>query len=298
MLAIIILLAAMCLLLGGYIAALFRELDRMADTLDALSDSDTNGEVYTLTGNRQMKVLANKINRLLRAQRVWAQKIMKADTAFKESVTGISHDLRTPLTSVSGYLQMVKSEKTPPEKKAEYFAIIERRLAALLVLLDELFEYTRLETGQSVFQPEKLNLGAVLAEQLALYYEEFADQGIIPDIAVIEEAVTVFCDRKSLERIFQNLIKNALLHGDGGFQVRMEREENGVLVWFANAAPEGGVDPDRIFDRFYTGDKSRSGKSTGLGLAIVRQLANQAGAGVSAAHHQGMLRITVHFPGV
>jgi len=298
MLAIIILLAIACLLLGGYIAALFRELSRMADTLDALSEGDTNGEVYTLTGNRRMKALANKINRLLRAQRVRERKIMKADTAFKESVTGISHDLRTPLTSVSGYLQMIKSEKTPPEKKAEYLAIIERRLAALLVLLDELFEYTRLETGQSVLQPEKLNLGAVLAEQLALYYEEFAGRGVTPDIAVIEEAVTVFCDRKSLERIFQNLIKNALLHGDGGFQVKMEREENGVLVQFVNAATEGGVDPDRLFDRFYTGDKSRSGKSTGLGLAIVKQLAKQAGAGVSAAYSQGMLCITVHFPGI
>jgi len=298
MLAIIILLAIACLLLGGYIAALFRELSRMADTLDALSEGDTNGEVYTLTGNRRMKALANKINRLLRAQRVRERKIMKADTAFKESVTGISHDLRTPLTSVSGYLQMIKSEKTPPEKKAEYLAIIERRLAALLVLLDELFEYTRLETGQSVLQPEKLNLGAVLAEQLALYYEEFAGRGVTPDIAVIEEAVTVFCDRKSLERIFQNLIKNALLHGDGGFQVKMEREENGVLVQFVNAATEGGVDPDRLFDRFYTGDKSRSGKSTGLGLAIVKQLAKQAGAGVNAAYSQGMLCITVHFPGI
>jgi len=179
-----------------------------------------------------------------------------------------------------------------------YLAIIERRLAALLVLLDELFEYTRLETGQSMLQPEKLNLGAALLEQLALYYEEFAGRGITPDIAVIEEPVTVFCDRKSLERIFQNLIKNALLHGDGGFQVKMEREENGVLVHFSNAANEGGADPDRLFDRFYTGDKSRSGKSTGLGLAIVKQLAIQAGAGVSATYSQGMLRITVHFPGV
>lgn len=295
MLAIIILLAVVCLLLGGYLLALLQELGRMTRTLATLADTETNGEVYTLTGNRRMKSLAAGINGILSAQRVRERRILGADTAFKESVIGISHDLRTPLTSVSGYLQMVKSEKTPPPKKAEYLEIIEGRLAALLVLLDELFEYTRLETGQSVLQPQRLNLSAVLLEQLALYYEEFAGRGVTPEISLADESVTVFSDRKSLERIFQNLIKNALLHGDGGLSVRLFGEGGAVQVEFANRTA-GEVDPGRLFDRFYTGDKSRSGKSTGLGLAIVKGLAEGAGATVGAAWDNSMLRITVRFP--
>ncbi len=296
MLFLVIILVVLCLLLAGYIGALNLEVKRMSEILKTISTSQTNGEVYTLTSNRQFQQLARRINIMLMNQRRRERRLKKADEAFKESVTGISHDLRTPLTSVSGYLQMIRSDKTPVEKKIEYFHIIEGRLAALLSLLDELFEYTRLELEQPVLQQEKLNLGAVLAEQLALYYQEFTDKGITPQIEIPEKPVTVFCDKASLERILQNLIKNALVHGEGGLWVTLECREGFAAVGFANNAGQSTADPERLFDRFYTADKSRSGKSTGLGLSIVRQLTERMGGLVEAQKQADMLTITVSFP--
>ena len=295
MLPVIIMLAVACLLLAAYLLALFAEVRRMSDKLEELAREGAGGELYTLTCNRHFKRLAACINTLLEVQRRKERQLRRADEAFKESVTGISHDLRTPLTSVSGYLQMVKSERTAPVKKTEYIRIIEGRLATLLALLDELFEYTRVETGAVVLDEEKLNLSAVLMDQLALYYEEFAGAGIEPAVSVGEGMATVFCDRGSLERIFQNLIKNALVHGEGGFAVAVDMAVHTVRVTFYNTAVEE-VDTESLFDRFYTADKSRSRKSTGLGLAIVRNLAAAMGGDAGAVWEAGRLHIFVELP--
>lgn len=294
MLLAVILLTIFCLLLTGYLAALMAELRRISVGIDAAMDGDSNQEVYTLTRNRRFRELAERINRLITAQKHREEKLRKADEAFKESVTGISHDLRTPLTSVSGYLQMLKSNKTPPEKKAEYLSIIERRLTSLLTLLDELFEYTRLELDPPV-KAERLNPASILLEQLAMFYADFQRRGMTPQIDVPDSLPAVFCDKGNLERIFQNLIKNTMAHAKGEFAVSADLQGKHFCITFCNRV-EFPVDPARIFDRFYTADKSRAQGSTGLGLAIVKSLCESMGGRVGADLEADLLRIYVQLP--
>lgn len=291
---LVVVLGIGCLLLAGYLAALLVELRRIREGIDAAMSGGSDREVYTLTRNTRMRELAMSVNRLMAAQKQREQKLRRADEAFKVSVTGISHDLRTPLTSVSGYLQLLGSERTAPEKKAEYLSIIERRLASLLTLLDELFEYTRLELDPPA-RAEKLNPASVLLEQLAMYYEDFVQRGLTPQIDVPESLPAVFCDRGNLERVFQNLIKNTLVHSTSGLGVEARAEKGLVRVVFHNPVT-GAVDADRLFDRFYTADKSRAGGSTGLGLAIVKSLCENMGGRVGAEVTGGSLRIAVTIP--
>lgn len=293
MLVLVVALCILSLLLAGYLIALMAELRRMDEGIAAAMNGGGR-EVYTLTRNPRLRQLAVRINGLMRAQKQRENRLRRADEAFKESVTGISHDLRTPLTSVSGYLQMLGSERTPPEKKAEYLSIIERRLAALLTLLDELFAYTKLELDTPA-KAERLNPAAVLLEQMAMYYEDFERRGMTPAIEVPEALPAVFCDRGNLERIFQNLIKNTMAHAKGAFAVSAGEADGVVRVVFQNQV-EGTVDPARLFDRFYTGDKSRAGKSTGLGLAIVKGLCEGMNGQVGAELVGDALRITVQLP--
>jgi len=289
-----IVLAIACAALLLYILLLLREVRRIADTVESVVKGETNAEVYALTGNRQIRRLAVQINRLLSRHRREERQSRAANEAFKESIAGISHDLRTPLTSVSGYLQLLENEKTPPEKKAGYLAVIEKRLAALLALLDELFEYTRLEM-EAPTEPQRVDVCGELREQLAMYYGEFARVGAEPRIEIPESGVYVWGDRQHIQRILQNLIKNMLTHGTGDYAVELVVGE-AVELRFSNGILQELDNPARIFQRFYTGDKSRSGKTTGLGLSIVRQMAQGMGGDATAWQAKGVLTIQVTLP--
>ena len=212
---------------------------------------------------------------------------------LKQAITNVSHDLKTPLTSAVGYLQLIRSDKLPEEEKREYLNIIEKRLEALTLLLDELFEFTKIYEGKIEAQTERTNVSNALCDVLSLHYEDFTAKGITPLVSLPESPVYISADSAMLKRIFQNLVQNALIHGTGNISVIVNPD---ARIIFKNSIenPEK-IDAGRLFERFYTADISRSSKTTGLGLAICKELVERQSGKIDAFVEGGNLIISAEF---
>jgi hypothetical protein len=206
-------------------------------------------------------------------------------------VASISHDLRTPLTAIWGYTDLLEREELPENAK-RYLGQIRNRMEAMTKLTEELFCYS-LAAGQKELNPEPVDLRRILEESLMSFYAAMTQRGIRPDISLPEGAVVRMLDPSALGRIFGNIISNALKYSSGDFTAVLE--ENGAAV-FSNSVQ--GLDPvsaARLFDRFYTVETGRG--ATGLGLSIAKALTERQGGRIQADVREGRLFITVCFPG-
>jgi len=213
---------------------------------------------------------------------------VRTETDLKRAITNISHDLRTPLTSARGYLQMLESLELDAETKARYLAIIQERLDALQTLMNSLFEFARVMEGDSILNIQAVNICNVLRDVLSANFAELDSKGFTVNANIPDTPVLCLCDADALQRVLQNLVKNAYTHGREYLHVRL----NGSTIEIANKL-NGPIDTSQIFDRFYTADASRSNKSTGLGLAIVKELMMHMGGQVSASMEGDMLVMSV-----
>lgn len=259
------------------IEAAFR--DRLAD--------DTNTLIDISGHDRQMRKLADSINVQLRELRRQRHRFLQGDQELKEAVTNISHDLRTPLTAVWGYLDLLEREENSPAAD-RYIGIIRNRTEIMKSLTDELFSYSVLLAGESGGKKEVI-VNHVLEESIAAYYAAFKERGIEPDVELSEKKVIRIVDRSALSRVFANLINNALKYSDGDFYIRLS--ESGEIVFSNTASGLDEVSVGKLFDRFYTVSSARN--STGLGLAIARMLVRQMDGEISAYYSEKKLFVKV-----
>lgn len=249
--------------------------------------TDTNTLIDISCKDRQMRRLANSINIQLRKLRAQRHRFLQGDLELKEAVTNISHDLRTPLTAIYGYLDLLEQEETSLAV-SRYIGIIRNRTEIMKSLTDELFSYSVLLSSENG-EKEDVAINSVLEESVAAYYAAFMERGIEPDICLPEKKVIRYLDASALSRVFANLISNALKYSDGDFHITLS--ENGEMV-FSNMAPElDEVSVGKLFDRFYTVDNAH--KSTGLGLAIARVLVEQMGGKISACYSDNRLFVKI-----
>jgi len=196
---------------------------------------------------------------------------IKSNREFQQVITNISHDLRTPLTSAIGYTQMIQSDKTDEQKKREYIRIIEYRLKVLSNLTNNLLEYARLIEEATPLKNEKINLNNLLLDTVSTFYDQFREKDYKVNLNISNEVLYFIGDVSLFERIFMNLIQNALLYGTEVFEVFLDAD-SGILEFRNKITDPEEVEVENILERFYTADKSRSNKSVGLGLAIVKEL--------------------------
>lgn len=261
---------------------------------DAFADrlvTDTNTRIDISSGDRSMRRLADAVNRelgILRAERL---RFQQGDTELKQAVTNISHDLRTPLTAICGYLDLLEEEEKP-ENVERYVAIIRNRSDMLIRLTEELFRYTVIHSREKELAREPVVINHVLEQSVAMFYMALREHNIIPRIQMPEEKVIRMLDGAALSRVCSNLIHNAIKYSDGDLDVTLE--PTGEII-FANTA-EGldEVRAGRLFDRFYTVETAR--RSTGLGLAIARNLVEQMGGTITSEYEDGRLSIRLFFP--
>ena len=258
-------LALAALVLLARLLLLRRSLDEMVRQLEERLSQDTNSPIFLPTRDAHARKLASELNLHLKDLRRQQQKFQQGDAELKAAVTNISHDLRTPLTAMQGYLDLLERE--------------------------ELFRYS-LAAGRQELLPEEVDLRRCLEESLVSFYAAMGRRGIAPDISLPQGPVVRTLDPSAVGRIFGNIISNALKYSDGDFSASLD--ESGTAV-FSNAAR--ALDPvsaARLFDRFYTVETGRG--STGLGLSIARQLTERMGGTIRADYEQARLYITVHFP--
>lgn len=236
------------------------------------------------------------VNKLLELRAADETEFTRREAALRRQISNVSHDLRTPLTSILGYLQLLEGDALPPEERREYLAIIEGRAKSLQSLIASFYDLSRLDGGEYPLVRERIDLYVTLSELIAGFYHDLTDSGLSVEVALEEGLPPVWGDPAAALRIFANLLRNALDHGSGQLSVVLCREGSEVVTTFRNGA--GGLtqaDVAHVFDRSFTSDKNRTGRNTGLGLAIVRALARQMGCTVTAALERENFVITIRW---
>ncbi len=251
--------------------------------------TDTNTLIDISCGDRYMRDLADSVNQQLRRLYRERHRFQQGDLELKHAITNISHDLRTPLTAICAYLDLLGREKTD-ERVRRYLVRIQDRTEALKNLTEELFRYSVAASAPRL-KPEQLNVVSVLEESLLSFYGLMQEKGIRPRIDLPETPVCRELDRNALSRIFSNIIGNALKYTDGDFAAVMG--DDGGIVFSNTARSLNSLDVGKLFDRFYTVEAN--GNSTGLGLSIAKLLTERMGGLIRADYIGGKLRITVQF---
>jgi signal transduction histidine kinase len=269
------------------------ELRQLNLRLGKIINTDTNALLKVKSLDKDIAVFAETINATLeRNRRDYFEKVC-TEADLKRAITNISHDLRTPLTSALGYIQMLKSARGDEETRNQYLEIIQERLETLTMLLNGLFEFACVIEGDSILNLQKVNAYNAVCEVLSASYTELEDKGFKVDVDIPDRPVMYICDASTFGRILQNLIENAYVHGREYLGVRFE----GDAMEITNKVDRPcEIDTARLFERFYTLDASRSNKRTGLGLAIVKELVQQMDGTISARIEGNMLVIQVTFP--
>lgn len=261
---------------------------------EALADrlmTDTNTLIDISSRDRYLRSLAAGINVQLRKLRAQRLRYVQGDTELKNAVTNISHDLRTPLTAILGYLDLLEKEEKS-ETMERYLGIIRNRAEILAQLTEELFRYSVILSAESDTTVETVLLGSVLEESAAAFYTVFKERGIVPKIQIPEKKVARNLNRSSLARVLSNLLNNAVKYSDGDLEIRLT--ETGE-IFFSNRAPGlNEVQVGKLFDRFYTVEAARN--STGLGLAIARTLVERMNGTIDAGYENERLTIRIVFP--
>lgn len=253
--------------------------------------TETNTLIDISHRDKTMLKLANGLNTELRKLRSERHRFQQGDLELKSAVTNISHDLRTPLTAICGYLELLdREEKT--ETVNRYIRIIKDRVDILTQLSEKLFRYSVIISTKDNIIKEHVVLNTVLEESIAAFYTVLTERNIVPEIEISETKVMRMLDRSALSRVFSNLISNAIKYSDGDLKIVLS--ERGEVTFSNMASGLDEIQVGRLFDRFYTVEAAR--KSTGLGLAISKTLVEEMNGTISAKYENGRLSIHILFP--
>lgn len=287
-----VILAALCAVLGLRLYALEKDIRSCARQLR----KDEGARVRMAAPNRAAEDLLSAVNRLLELREADEAEHRRQEHAIRQQISNISHDLRTPLTSILGYLQLLEGDSLTVEERREYLGIVRGRAKALQSLITSFYDLSRLEGGEYPLSREKVDLYHVLSELVAEFYNDFEQSGFDMTVELAPGLPAVTADPAGVLRVFTNLIRNALEHGQKRMSILLYRQEETVVSAFSNdAAGLTREDVEHVFDRFFTADKMRTGQSTGLGLAIVKALVGQMGHRVTAALDGEMFTVQVRW---
>ena len=226
--------------------------------------------------------LADILNEMLELRKREKKKYMEKEQMISDIYTNLSHDIRTPLTSLDGYFQMLETAKEEKEQK-RYIRIIQERIESLNDMLEELFTYTKLKNETYHLKMERCLLSRILKDTVFSYYDEWTKRGIEPLFDITEKPEAVMGNPEALRRMIQNIIKNGLDHGEGQMKIALKTEGMNCILRFENQVehPEE-IETERIFERFYKADEARSKNSAGLGLSIAKEFAERMGGKIRA----------------
>ena len=289
LLIIIGILLLIIFVLAAKVYFLRKSAQEIADEFRDRLTVDTNTLIDISTRDPYMRKLAADINEQLRLLRKEHHRYQQGDMELKEAVTNISHDLRTPLTAINGYLDLLEREEKS-ENVQRYLSQIKNRTEVLKNLTEELFRYSVVTSSQDL-KLEYMDVVQALEESLLSFYAVMQEKGIKPEIELPEEPVLRELDAGAVNRIFSNIISNALKYSDGDLSVVMDK--NGLIIFSNTAHNLNAVAVGRLFDRFYTVEDRRN--STGLGLSIAKLLTERMGGTISAKYQEKRLHITVQF---
>lgn len=282
-------------LLLVYLILLHLQLRNINRQLENRLKGNTRQPVSHELINPELNKLTENINKCLKAEETLRLEVVREEKRFKELIANISHDLRTPLTAIKGYQQLLENSSLTPDQKKK-LQIAQKYAGELGGLIESFFEYSYLVNADLTLNLERTNLTNLVTECLAASVASFEERGLMVQL---DEAPSLFimADQEMAVRIVQNLIRNCEAHSAGNIKVKLKPSNGKAVLSFQNPVNNAAeVDVSRIFDRFYTGDRARSKVTTGLGLSIVKLLAEQMEGAVSASMDGTELTVMVELP--
>lgn len=250
-----------------------KEINRLTLELKKLNREGKIEKLRLSLPNKNIENLVVEINTLIDDKRKIENIYKEKDMELREAIANMSHDLRTPLTSIMGYVYLLNDDKLDKEERKEYLKIIEKRSLVLNDLITNFYGLSRIQADQYEIKFEPVNLELVLGEIIAAFYETLDYKFGEPEINIEEGLGPVLGDKQALNRIFTNLIENIIKHGEGEVKISLKKKNKYIVMEFSNKAEElESKDVNRIFEKFFTKDRMRTGQNTGLGLAIVKLL--------------------------
>ncbi len=292
--AIIVLSIALLIITIKYILYR-RQVKNICRQLELLEKEVTNYRVRTDISEKEIKELAEHINYICDSHNKKEIQFINKDKNLKETLTNVSHDIRTPLTSLKGYFELLMSEEDA-EQKLKYASVISERMGNLSDLLDELFTYTKLQNEDYKLELNNQDFTKLVLDTIFSFYDMFKSKGYEPELDIDDKSYKVVCNDIAVKRVISNIIKNAIVHGNGRVKLTYGLIEEYLVFSCENTVehPED-IEVNQIFNRFYKADKARSEKSTGLGLAIAKEMIDKMGGTISAGLQGDMFGIEVKF---
>lgn len=246
--------------------------------------------------DRPVEELLAQINGLLEDRETETRQLREREESLRRQIANVSHDLRTPLTSILGYLQLLQGDTLDQEQRERYLQVVEGRARVLQELITAFYDLSRIEGGEYPLEIQPVDLRRRLEPLLASFYDDFQQAGFQVEVSLEDNLPPVLADPGAVTRVLTNLLSNALKHGSQSLSIRLEREGDCLVTAFSNDAPHlTQEDLPRVFERFYTGDQMRTGQNTGLGLAIVKALAQRMGHTAFAQLENGVFTVGVRW---
>ena len=287
---IIVLLICIILTLLIYIFLFKREILRISNQLSKINNLEKGKKVNVVFINKEVEILGESINDSIDTLNKLREEEKIRNEELKEMIENISHDLRTPLTSILGYVQIIKKNQV---MDLEYLNKVEEKAKELKEMLSQFFMLSIINNVNYKMDLKEVYIKEILFNEVISYYDQFKSIGIEPKINLKLKNKTILGDENSLKRVISNLINNSIKHGKKELEINLYEEDNYIILNVINDLKED-VEVDKIFDRFYKGkDKSRSGKNTGLGLPIAKGLIKKMNGDINAYKEENRLRIEI-----
>lgn len=253
------------------------------DLKEVCKDIERNRRLTLASPNKDLEDLLKEMNNYLEKTQMEKIKSTRREKEIRKEIENISHDLRTPLTSILGYLELIKDEDITKEEKYEYISIVERKSRDLKDLIQSFYDLSRLEANEYKVDIKTIDIHKELMDQLLIYYNDFDKKGIDVEIDIGEEEINIQGDLNIIGRILDNLIQNAIKYAKDTFKVCMKQSNDNIDIIFSNNAENlEEADGEKLFKRFYIKDKSRNNQSSGLGLTITKLLVETMNGNIRA----------------
>lgn len=292
MIFVLIIVCMIAIFLAARLFMLKKEVKKTHKQLQSYNNQQTGKKINIALIDKNMEELGFEINKLIDLYVSENRKRVIFEKEQSDAIANISHDLRTPLTSVLGYIQMAQEEEVTPEEKDELLRIAKERAKRLEGLLKDFFELSIIESSEYPLKVERINLKQVTIDILMSFYDQFQENKLEPTIHMPDMEVFIISDISAVTRVVENLISNAIRYTEDNVVVSLEEDElHAKLIVKNDASTLTNQDARRMFDRFYMADQSRSSKSTGLGLSIVKSLMDRMDGTIKATLKDGVLFI-------
>lgn len=278
----IIILSFLLLILLWRHLFIYKEMNRVTSELKRIRLTRTDEYVHMTLADHTLEQLVVEINHLIEDKQDVMGTAVRNERELTNMITSMSHDLRTPLTAMIGYIQLLKQDNLNSQDRAHYLTIVHRRAQQLHALIQSFFALSAMQNDEEPLHLASVDITQIVQACALTYYDAFVENEQTVELKIPEMPQHVIGDVTACERIVENIILNALQHAGKQVDILLESDENTLSFTVKNTMqPEELLDADRLFDRLYTGDLTRK-NHRGLGLPIVNRLMKQMGGHVHA----------------